>query len=260
MRKTIGALMIIVISMIMIAGLAIIGNQREQTDLDAQSASYSRSGRSRTSSAKAKASSRDSSQSVKAKTRLAKAVTYAAMGDDIAAGHYTATEKGAYPYLVAADLRQSRGFTVTMIESWRVGATIGTRGLPSIDQVAEGKPDVVSLQYGNNEQTAAGSSASLYQANLTKAVSRLKAKLPQVKVILITPWRQQVAYQRAVLAVGKATGATVVDISAIEAASQAHATASTKSWAGTPRGDWPNDRGNLEIAHAVAQAISKLYK
>ncbi|WP_203623699.1 MULTISPECIES: SGNH/GDSL hydrolase family protein [unclassified Lacticaseibacillus] len=256
MRKTIGGFMIIVISVIMIAGLAIIGNQREQTELDAQSAGFSRIGRNRTSSAKVKASN----HSVKAKTKLAKTVTYAAMGDDIAAGHYTATEKGAYPYLVAADLRQSQGFTVTMIESWQAGATIGTRGLPSIDQVAEGKPDVVSLQYGNNEQTAAGSSASLYQANLTKAVSQLKAKLPRVKVILITPWRQQVAYQRAVLAVGKATGSTVVDISAIEAASQTHATVSTKSWAGTPRGDWPNDRGNVEIAHAVAQVISKLYK
>ncbi|MFD1441637.1 SGNH/GDSL hydrolase family protein [Lacticaseibacillus hegangensis] len=260
MRKTIGGFMIVVITMIMIAGLAMIGQQRERTELQAQSASFTRTGKSGASDPKPKTSKHASASSAKAKTQPKKLLAYAAMGDDIAAGHYTTTEKAAYPYLVAARLQKSMGFKVTLTDSWRAGATIGTGGLPNLDQVAESKPDIVSLQYGNNEQSAPGGTARLYQSNLTKAVTQLKVKLPQAKIILLTPWRQQAAYQRAVLAVGQAAGATVIDISSIKAATDTSAAANTKSWAGTPSGDWPNDRGNVDIANAVTQAISQLLK
>ncbi|MFD1393594.1 SGNH/GDSL hydrolase family protein [Lacticaseibacillus jixianensis] len=258
MRRIFGGLMIVLISIIMIVGLAKIGNSREQAQLEAQSASYARTDRS-SSSAVSSSSSSEKKASAKPKPGQGKTLSLAVMGDDMAAGHFTSTEKSAYQYLVAADIQKSLGFKVTLTGTWRSGATIGTSGLPNISSVTTNKPDVVILQYGNNEQTAAGSTAGLYHDNLMKAVQTLRAQLPKVKVIIITPWTQNAAFQRSVTQVGSSTGVSVVDISQISTDNVNHASANTSSWAGKVSGDWPNDQGNAKIAAAVEQVIAKAY-
>lgn len=258
MRKFFGGAIIVLVSIVLIAVMAHLGNQRQAAQLEAQASAYTDRTPVKRSASAASDTVKSSSSSSKIKER--RKVTYVAVGDDIAAGHYTTTAKASYQYLVAAYLQKQLGFTVTMSNFAKSGATIGTSGLPNVGSIVAKKPDLVTIQYGNNEQTATGSTASLYQTNLTKLVRDLQAKLPKAKIILLTPWTQNAAFKRAAVAAGKTTGAPIVDLSPIQTAADTSAKPGTRSWSGPVSGDWPNDNGNAKIAGAINQAVSQLYK
>ena len=260
MRKSIGGILIVFVSAILIAGLAVFGQQREQSMLEAQSERYASRSSAGQPIANAQSSSKAGKQTVKSQIGHNRSLTYFAMGDDIAAGHYTSTEKRSYQYLVADSLHKKLGFKVRMTGVWRSGATIGTGGLPNVNRAIAQHPDVVTLQYGNNEQLVAGSSATLFQSNLTEVVRNLREGLPKVKIILITPWTQSASYQQAVVNVSKNTGTAVVNISPVHGEKNTSATASTNSWAGAVSGRWPNDSGNTKIASAIDRVVTKLYE
>ena len=260
MRKSLGGILIVFVSVVLIAGLAIFGQRREQSMLKAQSERYVSQSSKGQPTANARSSSNAGKRTVKSQIGHNRSLTYFAMGDDIAAGHYTTAKKNAYQYLVANDLHKKLGFKVRMTGAWRSGATIGTGGLSNINSAVAQHPDVVTLQYGNNEQLVAGSNAELFRSNLMTAVRDLKTKLPKAKIILISPWTQNTAYQQAVTSAGQATGTTVVNISTIHAQSNTSANVSSTSWAGRVSGSWPNDKGNAKIATAVDRAIAKLYE
>lgn len=258
MRKIFGGIVIILFSIGLIVSMAFIANQRQQAQLEKGPATY----------ANLKLAKQPSTKISDLKTRSndlkrvgqGKKLTYVAMGDDIAAGHYTSTEKAAYPYLVAAYLQKQLDFKVAMKSVWKSGATIGTSGLSNIDTVANNKPDIITIQYGNNEQTSPGSTANLYQTNLNQAIKQLQARLPKVKIILVTPWTQNSAFKKAVVSVSKLTGTKVIDISAIQTAKDTNAVKGAISWAGPVSGDWPNNAGNVRIANAIEQTVLKMYK
>jgi acyl-CoA thioesterase-1 len=253
MRKAFGAAIIVFLSVGLVAGMAYIGNQRQTAQLEAQAEAYANLKPSKHSAA----AGTSAEAAPSSKISKGQALNYVAMGDDIAAGRDTKTEKAAYPYLVAAALSKQRGFTVTMSSVAKSGATIGTGGLPNVSSVVAKHPNVVTIQYGNNEQTAAGSTAALYQANLTKLVRDLQAKLPKAKIILLTPWTPNAAFKRAVVAAGQTTGALVVDLTPIEVAKNTSAAAGTTSWAGPASGKWPNNDGNAQIARAIEQTVTQ---
>lgn len=258
MRKISGGIVIVLFSIGLIISMALIANQRQQVKLEKESVTY----------ANLKFGKQPSTKINDLKTRSnglkrveqGKKLTYVAMGDDIAAGHYTSTERAAYPYLVAAYLQKQLDFKVTMKSVWESGATIGTSGLSNINTVVNNKPDIITIQYGNNEQTSPGSTANLYQTNLNQTIKQLQAKLPKVRIILITPWNQNSAFKKAVVSTSELTGTKVVDISTIQTAKNTIANRGTISWAGAVSGNWPNNAGNAEIATAIEQTVLKMYK
>lgn len=258
MRKIFGGIVIVVFSIGLIVSMALIANQRQQAQLEKESVTYANLRIAKQSSTET-SDLKTPSNGLK-RVGQGKKLTYVAMGDDIAAGHYTSTEKAAYPYLVAAYLQKQLDFKVTMKSVWESGATIGTSGLSNINTVVNNKPDIITIQYGNNEQTSPGITANLYRTNLNQAIKQLQARLPKVRIILVTPWNQNSSFKKAVVSVSKLTGTKVVDISAIQTAKDTNAVKGAISWAGSVSGDWPNNAGNAKIASAIEQTVLKMYK
>lgn len=258
MRKIFEGIVLVVFSIGLIVSMALIANQRQQALLEKEYVTYANSKLARHPSPKISAI-KAPSNALK-RVGQGKKLTYVAMGDDIAAGHYTSTEKAAYPYLVAAYLQKQLDFKVTMKSVWESGATIGTSGLSNINTAVNNKPDIITIQYGNNEQTSPGSTANLYQANLNQAIKQLQARLPKVRIILVTPWNQNSAFKKAVVSVSKLTGTEVVDISTIQTAKNTTAVRGAISWAGSVSGAWPNNAGNAKIANVIGQTVLKMYK
>ena len=108
MRKILGGIVIVLFSIGLIISMALIANQRQQAQLKKESVTYANSKLAKQPSTKI-SDIKAPSNALK-RVGQGKKLTYVPMGDDIAAGHYTSTEKAAYPYLVAAYLQKQLDF------------------------------------------------------------------------------------------------------------------------------------------------------
>ena len=191
-----------------------------------------------------------------------KTIKYVALGDSLAAGYYTSAETKSYQYLIANHLRQNLGFKVNLDGFWQAGATISGNALPVITQAIAMQPDLVTIEYGTNEQDQTNphfATPTQFKTNLTQLITRIQAQLPQVKIFVLTSWKAETAnsYAKVAKTVSHTKHVTAVDISSVWQNPANTSTQQTKSWRGHGDGYHPNDRGNQAIANLVNAKIDQ---
>ncbi|KRM72428.1 hypothetical protein FC34_GL000132 [Lacticaseibacillus brantae DSM 23927] len=187
-----------------------------------------------------------------------------ALGDSLAAGYYTTTEKNSYQYLVANQLK-NQGYQVSLDGFWQAGATLQGFASPKINRVIAMVPDIITLEYGTNEQDRTNpnyASPKQYQHQLTSVIATLQAKLPKAKILVLTSWLAETAadYTAVVKQVAKQQHVTVVNLTPIWQETDNISTPATRSFQGQGDNYHPNDAGNRAIAKAIMAQLNHLLK
>jgi len=191
-------------------------------------------------------------------------IRYVALGDSLAAGYYTTTAKKSYQYLVTDQLK-AQGYQVTLDGFWQAGATLAGYAWPKVDQVVAMQPDVITLEYGTNEQDRTNpnfATPSQYQQNLTKMITTLKTQLPHVKILVLTSWLAETAadYTAVVREVAKQQDVTMVNLTSIWQNQANISTPTTQSFQGHGDNYHPNNAGNRAISRAITAQLTPLLK
>ncbi len=182
----------------------------------------------------------------------------------MAAGFYTAKETDSYQYRIRDYLKNNLGFSVSLDGFWKAGATVTSLALPNVQKVIAMKPDLISIEYGTNEQDTTNpyyATPEQFKTNLTQLVTQLRSALPKARIVLLTPWQSTTPapYRQVVQAVGAANSGSVVDISSVWHNQANISSKTTQSWQGTGDGYHPSSQGNLAIARLMVKAIDKIY-
>lgn len=265
MRKGLGTLLMIVIGIVLISVIIITGRQRHAHLLAQQSAANA--SLVKRNAAKAAASSAADPTTQLAKIGHGKTVKYAALGDSLAAGYETSTRENSYQYLVQAYLKHTLGFAkVDLSGFWREGTTARIGGLANVGKVIAAKPDIVTVEYGTNDQDLTNPNyvySDVFRTNMATLVNRLKKGLPHAKIVLVTSWNSPTAaeYDRQIKSVAKAAHVQIADISQVWRKDRnTISRKSQKSWRGHGDGFHPNDRGNQAIAKLIEAQLTAAYQ
>lgn len=270
--RKVGAGLIVVVSILTIGITIAIGRQRQSSLLADQAARYS-------ASAAKEPKTDDDAQEPAVDTNAApdnrddkvrnigknRDLKYVALGDSLAAGYNTSEEKKAYQYLVENYLSDTMGFNTTLQGRWAPGNTVGGNALEEYNEVLGMKPDLITIEYGTNEQDRTNqfyARPETFLTNLSSLVGSYKTAFPNAKIVLLTTWKAETyeEYDAQIKAVAEKYDVKVADITDVWRKSKdTIAPKGAKSWRGEGDGYHPNDKGNREIADAIIKQLVDLY-
>jgi len=185
---------------------------------------------------------------------------YSPMGDSLADGYAATTPEQRYIARFTKLLHEKMGYNVQLAEGAVKGGTgISDEALPNIDKLRAQQPDLITIQFGNNDHVKDKKDAYVTPGEFKKKLETLVDELvsfpKKPKIILITTWNSggtSLTFDQIIEDVGKEKNVEVTNIQELwQGRTDTFGPAGVPVYKGKSDEWHPNNKGHKEIAEKL---------
>ena len=194
---------------------------------------------------------------------------YSPMGDSLADGYAATTPEQRYIARLTNLLHEKMGYDVQLAQGAVKGGTgLTDEALPNVEKVRDEQPDLVTIQFGNNDHVEDKKDAYVtpdeFREKLETLVDELLSFPKKPKIILVTTWNSDgtsLTFDQIIEDVGKEKNVEVTNVQEIW-----QNRTDTTGPAGVPvykgkSDEWhPNNKGHKEIAEKLFETAYETLK